>query len=67
MAPKFLDEEGGIAPPGTSNLKLQTLVSGSLDKNKVTASMCLEKISMRFNPMRFGCSAPQIHRQKESG
>ena len=47
--------------------KLHTFTPRSLDKHELAVSMRLKMISVCFNPMRFGCSAPQIHRQRRAG
>jgi hypothetical protein len=49
------------------NFKLKTLVSRSVYDHKIAVSLRLKKIFVCFNPLGFGCSAPQIHTKSWSG
>jgi len=66
-AAKFLDQPRRITPRPAYNFQLATLTPGSAYDYKLAVSARLEKIFVRFDPMHFGRSAPQIHRQDWSG
>ena len=66
-AAKFLEQRRRIAPRAAYNFQFQTLTPGSAYDHELPVSVRLEKVFVRFNPMQFGCSAPQIHREDWSG
>jgi hypothetical protein len=62
-AAKFLDQPRRIAPRPAYNFQFKTLTPGSAYDYKLAVSVPLEKIFVHFDPMLFGHSAPQIHRE----
>ena len=62
-AAKFLEQRRRIAPRAAYNFQFQTLTPGSAYDHKLAVSVRLKKVFVRFKPMYFGCSAPQIHRE----
>jgi len=66
-AAKFPEQRRRIAPRATDNFQFQTLTLGPAYDHELAASVRLEKVFMRFNPMHFGCFSPQIHREDWSG
>ena len=66
-AAKFLEQRRRIAARAARNFQFQPLAPGPVYDHELAESFCLESVFVRFNPMRFGCSAPQIHRKTGAG
>jgi len=64
-AAKFLDQPRRIAPRPAYNFQFKTLTPGSAYDYKLAVSVRLEKTFVHFDPMQFGHSAPQIHREND--
>jgi len=64
-AAKFLDQPRRIAPRPAYNFQFETLMPGSAYDYKLAVSVPLEKFFVHFDPMQFGRSAPQIHREND--
>jgi hypothetical protein len=56
-----------MPPRAAYNFQFQTLTPGSAYDHELAVSVRLKKVFVRFQPMYFRCSAPQIHRDDSAG